>query len=86
VAYHRPYNLAEVRFAIDELGQLAHAPGDELRRKIKELVPEYMPPEALPASGWSAAAAEARGEHAEEPDVVPLEARKAARAAMDRSA
>ncbi|MFO0900316.1 MAG: nucleoside-diphosphate sugar epimerase/dehydratase [Pirellulales bacterium] len=86
VAYHRPYNLAEVRFAIDELAQLAHATGDELRRKIKELVPEYMPPEALPASGWSAAAAEARGEQAEMPDVVPLEARKAARAAMDRSA
>jgi hypothetical protein len=72
-----------VRFAIDELAQLAHEPADTVRQKIKELVPEYTPPEELPASGWSPAAAEAR---AGEPIVVPLDALQAARAALDRSA
>jgi FlaA1/EpsC-like NDP-sugar epimerase len=41
VAYHRPYSLAEVRQAIDELAKHLHASPDTLRRKIKMLVPEY---------------------------------------------
>jgi hypothetical protein len=42
-AYHRPYSLAEVRRAIEELSGLLHGPEDLLRQKLHELVPEYRP-------------------------------------------
>lgn len=41
VAYHRPYTLADVQKAIEELSALADGPPDALRLKIKELVAEY---------------------------------------------
>jgi FlaA1/EpsC-like NDP-sugar epimerase len=49
VAYHRPYTLADVQKAIGEAAGLLHAPPEELRLKIKELVAEYAEPN-LPAS------------------------------------
>jgi len=44
VAYHRPYRLSEVRDAICHLVTLSHASAEELRAKIKEIVPEYQLP------------------------------------------
>jgi FlaA1/EpsC-like NDP-sugar epimerase len=44
VAYHRPYSLAEVQKAIDEVAALMHAAPEVLRLKIKELVAEYAEP------------------------------------------
>ncbi|HYW79724.1 MAG TPA: nucleoside-diphosphate sugar epimerase/dehydratase [Thermoguttaceae bacterium] len=43
-AYHRPYSLAEVCQAIGELEQLIHAPEEDLRQKIREIIPEYVSP------------------------------------------
>ncbi len=43
VAYHRPYQLDEVRQMIEELTGLAHGDPEALRRRIQELVPEYHP-------------------------------------------
>ncbi len=40
-AYHRPYTLLEVRQTIAELQELIHAPEEELRRKLCEVVEEY---------------------------------------------
>jgi FlaA1/EpsC-like NDP-sugar epimerase len=40
-AYHRPYTLAEVRQTIAQLQALIHAPEEELRRKLCEIVEEY---------------------------------------------
>jgi FlaA1/EpsC-like NDP-sugar epimerase len=60
VAYHRPYTLADVRKAIDELAGLMHAAPEALRLKIKELVAEYAEPgphAAAPAEENVAAAA-----------------------------
>ena len=44
VAYHRPFELAEVRSTVSELAQLVDGPSDLLRAKLSELVPEYQPP------------------------------------------
>ncbi|MGQ9574326.1 MAG: polysaccharide biosynthesis protein [Thermoguttaceae bacterium] len=51
-AYHRPYNLAEVRQMISQLERLVdNAPDDLLRRRLQALVPEFKPasPRAGPA-------------------------------------
>ncbi len=40
-AYHRPYTLPEVRETIIQLQGLVHAPEEELRRKLCEVVEEY---------------------------------------------
>ena len=40
-AYHRPYTLPEVRQTIAQLQELIHAPEEELRRKLCEVVEEY---------------------------------------------
>ncbi len=40
-AYHRTFELQDVRKAIDELAALVHGSPDELRRRIKRWVPEY---------------------------------------------
>lgn len=40
-AYHRPYEMTEVRQAIDELCSLAHGPAEALRHRLKHFVPEY---------------------------------------------
>jgi len=40
-AYHRPYTLSEVRKTIDELQKLIHAPEEELRQKLCDVVEEY---------------------------------------------
>ncbi len=40
-AYHRPYTLSEVRATIAQLQALIHAPEEELRRKLCEVVEEY---------------------------------------------
>jgi len=51
-AQHRPYYLNEVRQAIDDLEGLIHAPCDQLRRRLHEIVAEYAPsaPAAEPQS------------------------------------
>ena len=43
-AYHRPYSLAEVRRAIAQLERLISDPEDVLRRKLREIVPEFNSP------------------------------------------
>lgn len=40
-AYHRPYHLAEVRHAIAQLERMVNDPDDVLRRKLREIVPEF---------------------------------------------
>lgn len=43
-AYHRPYALAEVRRAIATLERLVNEPEELLRRKLREIVPEFTSP------------------------------------------
>lgn len=43
-AYHRPFSLSEVRAAIGQLVGLLHAPEAALRKKLKEICPEFVPP------------------------------------------
>jgi FlaA1/EpsC-like NDP-sugar epimerase len=43
-AYHRPYALDEVRRAIGQLERLITEPDELLRRKLREIVPEFNPP------------------------------------------
>jgi FlaA1/EpsC-like NDP-sugar epimerase len=43
-AYHRPYALAEVRRAIAQLERLVDEPDELLRRKLREIVPEFHSP------------------------------------------
>jgi len=43
-AYHRSYSVAEVLVSIEQLGQLLDSPDSQVRRKLKEIVPEYTPP------------------------------------------
>ncbi len=60
-ALHRHYTLSEVRETISELEALIHAPDDEIRRKLCEIVQEYAwqmrnpggarPGEAAPGAG-----------------------------------
>lgn len=50
VAYHRPYTLADVQQAIEEVSTLMHEAPESLRLKIKELVAEYADPNATPPS------------------------------------
>jgi len=45
VAYHRPFSLAQVRQSMSELIQAAHDKPQDLRDKIKQLVPEYECPD-----------------------------------------
>jgi FlaA1/EpsC-like NDP-sugar epimerase len=42
-AYHRPYSLAEVQRAIAQLERLLSDPDDLLRRRLREIVPEFNP-------------------------------------------
>ena len=42
VAFHRPFKLDEVSASLMALGVSMHATPDELRQKLKELVPEYL--------------------------------------------
>jgi FlaA1/EpsC-like NDP-sugar epimerase len=44
VAYHRPYALAQVRNSILDLGKILHRAEPIIRRKLKEMVPEYSSP------------------------------------------
>ena len=41
VAYHRPYELADVRAAIERLTAVVHESTEQLRDEIRQLVPEY---------------------------------------------
>jgi FlaA1/EpsC-like NDP-sugar epimerase len=43
-AYHRPYSLAEIQQAIAELQTMLHESPEQLRKKLMEIVPEYIPP------------------------------------------
>ncbi|MEN6451577.1 MAG: nucleoside-diphosphate sugar epimerase/dehydratase [Thermoguttaceae bacterium] len=43
-AYHRPYSLAEVRRAIAQLERLVNEPEEVIRRKLREIVPDFNPP------------------------------------------
>ncbi len=43
-AYHRPYSLAEVRRAMAQLERLLSDPEELLRRRLREIVPEFNPP------------------------------------------
>jgi FlaA1/EpsC-like NDP-sugar epimerase len=62
VAYHRPYTLADVQKAIEELSALADGPPDALRLKIKELVAEYADSSASTPSDQERAASARRAE------------------------
>ena len=44
VAYHRPYHLAEVNGLIEGLAATVHEPSEVVCRRLRELVPEYVPP------------------------------------------
>jgi len=44
VAYHRPYQLAEVNQLIDGLLEVVHEPTEVVCRRLQELIPEYVPP------------------------------------------
>jgi FlaA1/EpsC-like NDP-sugar epimerase len=44
VAYHRPFELAEVRRTVEELATLLDGPSELLRERLAQLVPEYHPP------------------------------------------
>lgn len=44
-AYHRPYSLVEVRRAIAQLQRLVNDPEDSIRRKLREIVPEFISPQ-----------------------------------------
>lgn len=50
VAYHRPYRLAEVTEIIELLKPVVHEPGEAICRRLRDLIPEYAPPEAKPQS------------------------------------
>jgi FlaA1/EpsC-like NDP-sugar epimerase len=43
-AYHRPYALAEVHRAIAQLERIVNDPEEVLRRKLREIVPEFTSP------------------------------------------
>jgi FlaA1/EpsC-like NDP-sugar epimerase len=43
-AYHRPYALAEVHRAIAQLERIVNDPEELLRRKLREIVPEFTSP------------------------------------------
>jgi FlaA1/EpsC-like NDP-sugar epimerase len=43
-AFPRPYTAGEVRKAIAELEGVMHGPDELVRRKLREVVPEYAPP------------------------------------------
>ena len=50
IAYHRPYSLAEVQQAIDELERLANDDAAVIRAKLREVVVEYIDETSRPAS------------------------------------
>jgi FlaA1/EpsC-like NDP-sugar epimerase len=52
-AYARPYSLPSLRHSIAELTQLVHAPEEVIRRKLREIVPEYLSPTEQIAAGES---------------------------------
>lgn len=43
-AFPRPYTAGEVRKMIAELERVMHGPDELVRRKLREVVPEYVPP------------------------------------------
>jgi len=43
-AFPRPYTAGEVRDSIAELERVMHGPDELVRRKLREVVPEYIPP------------------------------------------
>jgi FlaA1/EpsC-like NDP-sugar epimerase len=44
VAYHRPYQLAEVNRLIEGLAAIVHEPTEVVCQRMRDLVPEYVPP------------------------------------------
>ena len=46
--YCRPYESVEVRAAIQELVEIVDATPDVIRRKLREIVPEYAPQQPAP--------------------------------------
>ena len=46
VAYHRPYHMAEVTAMIEALKPIVHEPSEAICRRLRELIPEYVPPDA----------------------------------------
>jgi FlaA1/EpsC-like NDP-sugar epimerase len=44
VAYHRPYRLSEVNHLIECLTGSVHEPTEVVCRRLRELIPEYVPP------------------------------------------
>jgi FlaA1/EpsC-like NDP-sugar epimerase len=50
VAFHRPYELAEVRRSIARLGVAVEGSPEMLRAALQELIPEYLPSEPLSES------------------------------------
>jgi FlaA1/EpsC-like NDP-sugar epimerase len=45
VAYHRPYHLTEVNQMIEALRPIVHDANDAICNRLRELIPEYAPPE-----------------------------------------
>jgi len=66
VAYHRPYSLDEVNETLGRLDRMLQEPEAELRRKLKELVPEYAtePQEVKPATNGHVASTPAAADRA----------------------
>jgi FlaA1/EpsC-like NDP-sugar epimerase len=76
VAYHRPYDLREVRRTMEELSMLVNAEPEMIRERIRSLVPEYASsklPEALEKSRQMALApGPSEDESDTSPESVPI--------------
>jgi FlaA1/EpsC-like NDP-sugar epimerase len=59
VAYHRPYHLAEVNQMIEALKPIVHEPSEAICQRLRELIPEYAPPEQEAVTAENAAHATA---------------------------
>jgi FlaA1/EpsC-like NDP-sugar epimerase len=44
VAYHRPFEIDEVRASIDSLAAIMHGSAEEVRAELKRFIPEYAAP------------------------------------------
>jgi FlaA1/EpsC-like NDP-sugar epimerase len=55
-AYHRPFALADVRETMEQLAGMIHGSEDALRERLREMVPEFVPPESVAANHITATA------------------------------
>ncbi len=54
VAYHRPFTLSEVSEQIRCVSEAMDGPADELRRRLKSIMPEYLGADAAPQADLAA--------------------------------